>query len=118
MFEKELINEYTMLNFNEERKEKIQKKMEHISPIQERFNDLVMKYKETDNRELLKDAMTIYINEIKPEMENLQLLKYETIEINKEGDHQYVMFQKEYRLSKLDFTFGSYPKVVKFRSKK
>jgi hypothetical protein len=116
-FLKDLINEYTMLHFNEERKEKIQKKMEHISAIQERFNDLVDKYNQTDNQDLLKDAMTVYINDIKPEMENLQMMKYETMEMNKEGS-DYVMFQKEYRLDKLDFTFGSYPKVLKFRSKK
>jgi hypothetical protein len=116
-FLKELIDEYTVLHFDEERKEKIQKKMMHIEKIQERFNDLIEKYNQTDNRELLKDAMTIYINDIKPEMENLRMMKYETMEINKEGS-DYVMFQKEYRLDKLDFTFGSYPKVLKFRSKK
>ena len=116
-FLKDLMNEYTEMNFNEERKEKIQKKMTHIGAIQERFNDLIEKYNQTDNRELLKDAMTVYINDIKPEMENLQLMKYETMEMNKEGS-DYVMFQKEYRLDKLDFTFGSYPKVIKFRSKK
>jgi hypothetical protein len=117
MFLKELVDEYTVLNFNEERKEKVQKKLEHIGTIQERFNDLIEKYNESDNRELLKDAMTVYVNDIKPEMENLQIMKYETMEINKEGSN-YVMFQKEYRLDKLDFTFGSYPKVLKFRSKK
>lgn len=116
-FLKELIDEYTVLNFNDERKEKVQKKMAHIEKIQERFNDLIEKYNQTDNRELLKDAMTVYINDIKPEMENLRMMKYETMEINKEGS-DYVMFQKEYRLDKLDFTFGSYPKVLKFRSKK
>jgi hypothetical protein len=116
-FLKELVDEYTMLNFNEDKKEKVQKKMAHIGVIQERFNDLIEKYNQSNNRELLKDAMTVYINDIKPEMENLQMMKYETMEINKEEDH-YVMFQKEYRLDKLDFTFGSYPKVLKFRSKK
>jgi hypothetical protein len=116
-FLKELVDEYTMLNFNEERKEKVEKKIAHIGMIQERFNDLIKKYNESDNRELLKDAMTVYINDIKPEMDNLQMMKYETMEINKEGS-DYVMFQKEYRLDKLDFTFGSYPKVLKFRSKK
>jgi hypothetical protein len=116
-FLKDLMNQYTILNFNEERKEKVQKKMEHIGAIQERFNDLIEKYNDSDNRELLKDAMTVYVNDIKPEMENLQMMKYETMEINKEGN-DYVMFQKEYRLEKLDMTFGSYPKVLKFRSKK
>ena len=116
-FLKELIDEYNALNFNDERKEKVQKKMVHIGTVQERFNDLIEKYNQTDNRALLKDAMTVYINDIKPEMETLQLMKYETMEINKEGS-DYVMFQKEYRLDKLDFTFGSYPKVLKFRSKK
>ena len=117
MFLKELIDVHTNMYFNEERREKMQKKMEFIVKIQERFNELIEKYKKTDNREILKDAMTIYVNEIQPEMKNLQMIKYETMEINKE-DGKYVMFQKEYRLSSLDFTFGSYPKVLKFRSKK
>lgn len=116
-FLKSLIEEYTMLNFNEERKEKVQKKLAHIGLVQERFNDLIEKYNETDNRELLKDAMTVYISDIKPEMDNLQIMKYETMEINKQGN-DYILFQKEYRLDKLDFTFSSYPKVLKFRSKK
>jgi hypothetical protein len=116
-FLKNLIDEYTMLNFNEEKKEKVQKKLAHIGLIQERFNDLIEKYNQTDNRELLKDAMTVYISDIKPEMDNLQMMKYETMEINKEGG-DYVLFQKEYRLDKIDITFASYPKVLKFRSKK
>lgn len=114
---KELNDEYMNIYFNEERKEKMQKKIEHIGEIQERFNDFIRKYKHSDNRELLKDAMNIYVNEIKPEMNNLQMLKYETMEIvNKNED--YVLYQKEYQLSKLDFTFGSHPKVIKFRSNK
>jgi hypothetical protein len=116
-FLKNLIDEYTMLNFNEEKKEKVQKKLAHIGLIQERFNDLIEKYNQTDNRELLKDAMTVYISDIKPEMDNLQMMKYETMEINKQGN-DYVLFQKEYRLDKIDITFASYPKVLKFRSKK
>lgn len=116
-FLKDLTDEYTTLNFNQERKEKIQKKIEHIQSIQERFNDLIEQYKQTDNQDLLKDAMTVYVSEIKPEMDNLQIMKYEIMEINKEGN-DYVMFQKDFRLAKLDFTFGSYPKVLKFRSKK
>ena len=112
-FLKELNNEYINIFFNEEKKEKMQKKIEHISKIQERFNDLIVKYKHSDNREILKDAMNIYVNEIKPEMDNLQMMKYETMEIN-----NYQLFQKEYRLGELDFTFGSNPKVIKFRSNK
>lgn len=116
-FLKELVDEYADIYFNEEKKDKIQKKIEHIAKIQERFNDIIVKYKQSDNMSLLKDAMEIYVSEIKPEMENLQMIKYETMEIEKEKD-DYIMIQRAYRLDKLDFTFGSYPKVVKFRSKK
>lgn len=119
MFLKELVDEYHNIFFNEERKEKIQKKMESISRIQERFDDLIIKYKQSDNRELLKDAMTIYISELKPEIDNLQLIKYDTIELNSgDNESEFELFQKEYRLEKLDFTFGSYPKVIKFRTTK
>ena len=116
-FLKELKEEYVDIFFNEERKEKLQKKTEHVGKIQERFNDLIVKYKQTDNREILKDAMNVYVNEIKPEMDNIQMIKYESMEMNEHGK-DVALFQKEYRLSKLDFTFGSYPKVIKFRSNK
>ena len=117
-FLKELVNEYTHIYFNEERREKVNKKMEQIKKIQERINDMFIKYKTTENAELLKDAMSVYVQELKPEIENLRLLKYETFEVNydKESDI-YSVYQTEYRLDKLDFTFGSYPKVVKFQRK-
>lgn len=118
-FLKELKDEYTSIFFNEDKKDKIQLKEQHISRVQDRFNDLIAKYKETDNREILKDAMVVFVNEIKPEMENLRLMKNETMEVTKDSDNiTYRLFQKGYRLDKLDFTFGSYPKVLKFRSKK
>lgn len=118
-FLKELKDEYVSIFFNEDKKEKIQKKIESISRVQERFNDLIVKYKATDNRELLQDAMVIYVDEIKPEMENLRLMKHETMEVYKAKDNMtYHLFQRDYRLDKLDFTFGAYPKVLKFRSKK
>jgi hypothetical protein len=121
-FLKELTTEYANIYFNEERKEKINRKMEQIARIRERITELFNKYKQTDNREVLKDAMTIYIQELKPEMENLQLLKYETIELDrKEIDKNNVLYelqQKAYRIDKVDFTFGTYPKVVRFRTKK
>jgi len=118
-FLKELKDEYVSIFFNEDKKEKIQKKIEAVSRIQERFNDLIVKYNATDNSELLKDAMVIYVDEIKPEMENLRLMKYETMEVYKAKDNKtYNLFQRDYRLDKLDFTFGAYPKVLKFRSKK
>jgi hypothetical protein len=121
-FLKELETEYTNIYFNEERKEKVNRKIAQIATIRERVIELFKKYKQTDNREVLKDAMTIYIQELKPEMDNLQLLKYEIIELDrKEIDRNTVLYelqQKEYRIDALDFTFGTYPKVVRFRTKK
>jgi hypothetical protein len=118
-FLKELVNEYTQVYFNEERREKVDKKIEQIKKVQERINDLFAKYQTSHNPELLKDAMTVYVQEMKPEIENLRLLKYETMEVNKDEDTEiYTVYQTEYRLDKLDYTFGSYPKVVKFQSKK
>ena len=116
-FYKELLNDYTTMHFSEERKDKMVKKMQNIAKIQERFNELITKYKQTDNTSLLKDAMTIYVGELKPEYDNLHLIRYSTNEMNKEGD-VYELFQREYRLDADEFTFGDYPKVLKFRAKK
>jgi hypothetical protein len=99
-FLKELEQQYNDIYFNEEQLEKIDKKIKQISGIQERFKE-----------NSIKDAMHIYINELIPEIKNLENLKYGTREMIES-----TLWQKPYRLSQLDYTFGSLPKVIKFKT--
>jgi hypothetical protein len=110
-FLKELEQEYNSIYFNEDQKEKIENKLQKISEIQERFRQLLIEYKKQDNEMVLKDAMHIYVNELTPEIKNLQHMKYATLEMD-----GYTLVRKPYTLSQTDFTFGDYPKVIKFKT--
>jgi hypothetical protein len=112
-FLKELTHEYNELHFNEERALKIEKKVGEIFKIQERLNELFQKYRLNENFSLLKDAMSIYKDELRPEIANLRLLKYSLCEIVDEGlDRK--LIQHTIPVEKRDFTFGSFPKVIQF----
>jgi predicted ribosome quality control (RQC) complex YloA/Tae2 family protein len=125
VFFEELSAEYSELRFSEERAEKIRRKQEEIARIQENMQELNGKYRETGNEELFRDAMYMYIKELVPEVNNLRLLKYKTTEMvdadsagadGQRGVEVKQLYQTEYNLEDLDFTFGSFPKVIRFRS--
>ena len=114
-----LKKEYDELYFSEERAEKIKQKMIKIKSIQERIGELNELYKIENNPDVLKDAMHIYLNELVPEIDNLQLIKYDIREMvhnEKTGISQ--LFLAPWRLNQLEYTFGEYPKVIRFRKKK
>ena len=114
-----LKKEYETIYFNEERSEKIKQKMVKIKGIQERIGELYDLYKIDNNPEVLKDAMTIYVSELIPEMENLQIIKYDIREmIYNENTDVSKLFQTSWRVNQIEYTFGEYPKVLKFRTKK
>lgn len=107
-----LKKQYDNLYFGEERKDKIEIKMKKIQDIHERIGELLNK----GDPDILADAMTIYIEELVPEMENLQLIKYDTREllVNESSAR---LYQTPFRIQDLEYTFGEYPKVIKFRVK-
>lgn len=78
---KDLLDTYNEVYINEERELKMAKKMGDIFKIKERLNELFQKYKETDHLNILQDAMKVYMDQLKPEMNNLHLLKYPFCEI-------------------------------------
>ena len=99
------------LYFSEERDEKIKIKLKKINDIQERISELLKKGDDT-----IVDAMTIYIQELIPEMDNLQLIKYDTQELLIDEPIA-TLYQTPWRTQQLEYTFGEYPKVIKFRVK-
>jgi hypothetical protein len=112
-FLKQLTDEYNDLYHNEERALKIEKKMGDIFKVQERVNELFNKYKENENPQILQDAMTIYKDELRPEIANLRLLQYSLCEmIDEYSDKK--LIQHTIPIEKRDFTFGSFPKVIHF----
>jgi hypothetical protein len=87
---KNFINKYNDLYNNENRQELIKRKMDNIYVLSGKINNITEQYsneehKNVNNRELLKTAMEVYINELIPEIRNLQLLKYDSMEMVSEG---------------------------------
>jgi hypothetical protein len=106
-----LKKEYDNLYFSEERQDKINAKLKKIQDIQERVTELFSK-----GEDATVDAMTIYIQELIPEIENLQLIKYDTRELIA-VDPLSKLYQTPWRVQNLEYTFGEYPRVIKFRVK-
>ena len=128
---KELYDNYHAMYFDEGRKQQIAEKIEKIDGLLKNVKHATDEYLQTNNRETLRDAMKMQIRDVEPEIENLRRLKYELMEMNNvayEGGSPMnpelfvlcSLFQKDVALSKLDYTFGEKPRVIKFmtRSKK
>ena len=114
-----LKKEYEDLHFNEELEEKIEKKQQKIAKIQDRIGELLKTYRGDDNPETLKDAMTVYISELLPEVQNDGTLRYPTREILIPDDEKKPakLYQRSWRPQQLEFTFGEYPRVIHFKMK-
>jgi hypothetical protein len=74
-------------------------------------------YENTQNREILKQAVYIQIKEIQPEIRNLRNLKYEIMELNEQIENnkrKYSLYQYPVELTKLDSNIGEPHRVIKF----
>ena len=83
-------------------------------------------YKKTNNKETLRNAVEIQVDELIPEMENLRRLKYEWTDV--EITQKYTggfgrstieiknrLVQRDVNLSKNDYTFGAIPEIINFQ---
>ena len=108
--------EYEDLYFSEEIDEKVQQKNAKILGIQHKIEELIQEYRNTENPEIIRDAMTLYDRELVPEINNLQLIRWQTREIMQdEKTGKYELFQRNWRLGQIEYTFGEYPRVVHFK---
>jgi len=97
----------------------IGKKNDEIFHLIERVNALLKEYENTQNKELLKQAVHIQLKEIQPEIRNLRNLKYEIMELNEQIENnkrKYSLYQYPVELSKLDSELGEPMRVIKFNN--
>jgi hypothetical protein len=111
-----LKHEYDSLYFDEELHEKLAVKKRKIGEIKDRIRDLVQTYRKEDNPEILEDAMTVYVRELMPEIQNEAVLKWPTREMN-ENEPTFTLFQRKWRLPQVEYTFGEYPRVIHYKVK-
>ena len=103
---------------NEHKIDVIDKKRSRIFMFKEQIKGLLDEYEKTQNREFLKTAMTLQINNLLPETRNLRLLTNEVMELNEHkftnGKIEYNLFQYPISLSKTQYEMGEPPRVIKF----
>ena len=106
----EVLKNYNEMYNNEEKREMIHKKNEMIHDLNRKIRALLIEYENDDNKEILRNAVKIYIHDLLPEIENLRRLKYDIVEMDDN-----ILYQKEFSVSKLDFVYGEEPSVKSFK---
>ena len=101
--------------FNDDtKKQAISKKNIKVNTIIKDIKMLLEEYKKDNNIEILKNAVNVYTKDLIPEVENLSKLKYDQMEIIKDGDKerlcQYVVKEERKKI-----LIGDPPKIEKFQ---
>lgn len=123
---KQLLANHDTLYYNPERQEQIIEKMEKIEAIKTKLTTMISEYQESGNTQLLKDAMTVQIQNLQPEIENLRRLKQDIMEMdnsipvggNEMKDLVCNLIQRPIALYKTEYTFGEPSRVVKYSARK
>lgn len=111
----EVKDEYNVLFENPEKTEEIkQKKRELFKHIDEN-REIMEEFKQTNNKQLLKDYVSNNINNIQREARNLRYLENEIIEVNHYKDENvFQVFKSEVALNKLESNAGEPLSVISF----
>jgi hypothetical protein len=124
-----LLTNHNELYYSIERREKMVEKLEKVEQLKTTLQHMLNEYEKTNNTQILRDAMSIQIRQLQPEIENLRRLKYEIMEmdnaismggsmLDQKEVVECTLVQKVVALSKLEYTFGEPSRVVKFSAKK
>jgi hypothetical protein len=116
---KSFIDKNNELFHSVDKKHLIEKKNDEVFHLIERVNALLKEYENTQNKELLKQAVYIQIKEIQPEIRNLRNLKHEIMELNSNIENyqnKYSLYQFPVELTKLASNSGEPPRVIKFNN--
>ena len=114
---------YDEIFSNEDTLQEIKEKEYDIKMILYDIDEMTRKYKETEEPQFIKDAIEIHVKNLLPAIEHVRRLKYPTMRIinEKENDDETGqimnvnrLYQLEYKLNDLDFTFGESPEVIKY----
>lgn len=114
-----LLKNYNDIFNNEEKALKIKKKQIKIYQLNQDLDNMMNEYKESGKKEIMKNAMNIYVKDLMPEMKNLHSLKYEANEIetinNGKGESINKLHQYEHHISNKYQIWSSAPKVISFK---
>ena len=125
---KQVTTTFKDIHENDQRILTINKNNEKLFKTLEQKNNLLQEYKQTNNTELLKSAIDLYINNIVPIVRSLSLNKHhirEMITHEKYDEDGTIMkipdsmkikslFQSALSLNEISFPSGEQPRVIKF----
>lgn len=104
------LNEYNDVVDSFEKKKKIADKTNEYHSLKKKMKTRLQEYKEKQDKALLKSAMDLYINELKPVAQLLQSLKYPLMEVV----NDFELRQYELTNSDRELLLSEPPKVEKF----
>ena len=114
-------NDYNELYFNEDMNEKIKQKKAHIFELQERMRKMLDEYKQKKSvytdKDKMGDIIMFYKEELLPEYNNLQEMKYPFKDIETKGDPQnptFVLIQKSIGFNRIDYNYGKEANVISY----
>lgn len=119
LFDNVLLPKYTSMYSNLEQKDLMERQWKIISELKTNLYTMLQEYqKEPLNRELLHDAMQLYVQELLPEVKRLRTWKFPIMEMNdttnQHGDViESKLFQQNYALDNLLYEYEE-PKVIRY----
>lgn len=115
---KSYLEKHTELYNNPETKKALITAQENLFTNIEKSKQYMDEYKKTNNREFLKNAMDLRVNEIKRELKTIQRLKYGIMEIvtqpTKKTFPIHTLYQNVVSLDNLDYASMEQQRVVSF----
>jgi hypothetical protein len=124
---KKYMDKYDEIYNNKHQEEMYNNQVVLVYELRHKLNNMLVQYKESKKKEVLKDLMYVYSTEFIPEMHKLTTMKYKSIEmvdgygnmISKEMEtRDYKMEEilklKELRLQDIEELISNEPKVIKF----
>jgi hypothetical protein len=116
-----ILKQYVDMNdelfHNNHKKKLIEQKNEKIFRTIENIRNLLNEYKSTQNRELLKTAVQLQVDELLPETRIIRMMKNEIMELEQKtisNHNEYSIFKYPISLEKMDVFIGEHSKVNKY----
>ena len=112
---KEMVDKHTELFYNNEKEENIQEKKRQIFDIIDKNRQLMEKYKNEHNPEIIKDIVRNNIDDLYRYSRSLRLLQHEIMEVNYDKDSiLFKLFQYPVLYDKLEINILEPANVKKF----
>ena len=121
---KETLEKYDKVYNNLQRDHEINKKQEKVYEIQQQIQLLLDEFQEKENREILIAAMDMLKTDLLPALQNLRLMRYETMYVEEKMDkkksyyNESILVQEQISVQHKSMLIGKEPKVVKFHYQK